>query len=491
MDMSNATAAGPSRGLLDILFGSDKPGEAEADGQGFGALMNVLKTLNEIDKDKEARGAELGRTLRETMPLKGEAESLADGMSGFSAVPGAQEARSAEANEDLREKHERLMRLAAVSGIPVVAAPIQEIRPDQVNELLERKALPPLKPEEMKLLRDVNGKIGEANGRPVNLDGLAASEAASPLDRLPPSQERIDPWMLAAPKSVVTANQAMDPRVAAALDKAESVSVAQGPERMVSTESYLQMHQSVGKAVGQASAVAVEGGPKEAVLGPKKKGLEAASGEGVDGGFGTALSQQLKTDAPAQQEVFLPSNKPGEIRTALLGQVGNSVAIQARKGGGEMKLVINPNDLGEVRLKVGTKNGQVEVQVTAENEDVASIIRGGSRELSSALEGQNLTLAKLEVSVSSASSMTASDGRNSLSEQFFSQSNSQQTLDSYMQENGGGRQSRWESGHGQQGSSGGYQRPRSEEREWSEPSAGRPLPRNSHRASPGRLDVVA
>jgi hypothetical protein len=63
----------------------------------------------------------------------------------------------------------------------------------------------------------------------------------------------------------------------------------------------------------------------------------------------------------------------------------------------------------------------VEVQVTAENEDVAKIIRGGSKELENSLKDHNLSLAKFDVHVSSDAPLVAIDTKTSLSDQFMPQ----------------------------------------------------------------------
>src|SRR4029077_7927749 len=99
----------------------------------------------------------------------------------------------------------------------------------------------------------------------------------------------------------------------------------------------------------------------------------------------------------------------------------------------EMRLVIHPDDLGEVKLKVGTKNGKVEVQVMAENEDVAKMIRAGSKELEASLKSQNLSLAKFEVSVSDASSVVSTDTKSGLNEQFLSQNQQQHKSSAFAQ----------------------------------------------------------
>jgi hypothetical protein len=72
MDMANATAAGPSYGLIDVLFGNTPKEEAKADGEGFGNLLKLIKTLGQqtdedtTDKsrtDKETTSGRMGNEI--------------------------------------------------------------------------------------------------------------------------------------------------------------------------------------------------------------------------------------------------------------------------------------------------------------------------------------------------------------------------------------------------------------------------------------------
>jgi len=506
MDMSNATAAGPSRGLLDVIFGSkqEQPEEASADGQGFGNLMNLIKVLN-MKKEAEA-GTEAGRTPGETLLGKSIAEGNADGMPSLNgkAVPltadGQLEALQKLQEAEEKEKLQRLSQLgipAAALMIPVQPAQqLEGVQPELVNQALRQKGLPPLSQQEMKLLQDVNGKISQANGQSGQVDippelmaaGVPAVDPA-PLD---PSKAQ------ALPKAAAPNGQALDPQLQKAMAakgtdprklKAVDTSADAGtPEKMLTTESYLQLHESVNagakpqvkepgskgpQAAGaeQSAVRAPEGAlTAGAVAEAAQKGLGSRKGDTADqlpngakqskldataaGTFGATLSQ--KNEA-AQKDLYLPAGqKPEQLKSALTAELGTNVAFHAHKGGGEMRIVLHPDDMGEVKLKVGTKNGKVEVQVTADNEDVAKLLRGGSKELEASLKSQNLSLTKFEVSVGESSSLVATDTRSGLNEQFLGQ-NSQHQSGAFAQANAddNGRSAKW---GGEQGTrqGGGY-----------------------------------
>jgi flagellar hook-length control protein FliK len=150
----------------------------------------------------------------------------------------------------------------------------------------------------------------------------------------------------------------------------------------------------------------------------KKLGSESAA-------FAETLGQSVKGSSVAKKDVFLNSAKPEDVRQTLMGEVVQNVNVNALKGGGEMRLVIHPEELGEVKIKVGSKEGRIDVQISAKNEEVASIIRNGSKELENSLGSQNLSLARFEVTVSD-SAVVSLDPKSSLGDHFLSQQNSHQ-----------------------------------------------------------------
>jgi hypothetical protein len=549
MDIANATAAGPSRGLLDVIFGSkQEAGEAEADGQGFGNLMNLIKVLN-MKKEVEAQGADMSRTpTGETMLGKNVADGVVVGMPGMNAqIPGLQgdPLAAASAMEEL-QKREQMQKLAAL-GVPAAAlmmqAPVPSamalqpgtMQPELVNQMLQAKGLPALGPQEMKLLQSVNAKLAQAAGQKEGAEippellaggaGMAALDPALaqalPKAATPNGAPAIDPQLAKA-----MAAKGMDPKK---LKAAETSAQPGTPEKLLTTETYLQMHENAaaaqanGKPQGpsgkQPQLANADGSPQTqptatltagAVAGAAQKGPnlgskkddgaqlpEGAKQSKLDalaaGGFGAALAQS-KTEA-MKHDVYLPgADKPEQRANVLQAEIGSSVLFNAHKGGGEMRLVIHPDDLGEVKLKVGTKNGKVDVQVTAENEDVAKMIRGGSKDLEASLKDQNLSLAKFEVTVD-ASSVASTDTKSGLNEQFLSQ-NQQQQHGGFSQgslNDDSSRNTRWGADQGGNGRGNGGFSSHAEENARSTPKAASFVPKMTARASggPGRLNVVA
>lgn len=442
MDMSNATASGPSYGLLDVIFGGKTEEGAETDGQGFMPMMELIKALNGKNQDEETGN----RTDKEIAPGKDVVDYSAVGMPGM--LPNLLMVQQAAAQgEGAQTGAQAAEKLQAMPGGKLLAAMEKAapgaVDPALVNRMLQEKSLPPLSPEEAKLLTQVNGKLALAMG------AEASAEAATDLKAAP-----------ADSREAALAKELAKKGIDGSQVKGEGAPTAgAAPNKMLSTEAYLQMHErftGAKQAKNEAETAKRLGGEEAVSAGPAKdaalpKQVNAADQKGSDlfGKSEQKLAELVKGEKGAPKlstvpfeagllhatkadldtrDVVLDSTKPAAIREALLGEVNQGVGFHAVKGGGEMRLVIHPEALGEVKLKISTRSdGKVEVQVSAQNDDVAKIIRSGSKDLESSLRDQNLTLAKFDVNVTADAPVASTDTRASLSEQFVpNQQNSQQ-----------------------------------------------------------------
>jgi flagellar hook-length control protein FliK len=82
----------------------------------------------------------------------------------------------------------------------------------------------------------------------------------------------------------------------------------------------------------------------------------------------------------------------------------NSIVKQARAfvndGGGSMEIHLQPEGLGKVQLKVAVNNGQVNVEMLADNMAAKKALEEGLFDIKSALEGQKLVVDTLKVEMS-------------------------------------------------------------------------------------------
>lgn len=505
MDMANATASGPSYGLFDVLFGSGAKEEA-GDGQEFGPMMDIIKALN---KGKEELSQGISRTDKGTGTAAGGSESPAVGATVGDVMAAELAQSKLDAEQRDRELRERMSALFGIGALqaqapklnlvkePEGAEGLEMLSAQDINRALKEKNLPGLNAAEQKLLEAVNGKLEQAN-----LQGPAVQEDA----RLASLQKEL-------------AAKRINPS-----DIKGGEAQGATPEKMLSTETYLKMHEAFGKgqakdaaalkrdavdstdapAQGTAAAqnlmknaIAESGGKgQQDLLGNAHRQVLEKPGEGLKSdakgpaGAFAEMMQSLKGESKLDtKDVFLPGTKPEQMRPILMSEVQHGVNLNAVKGGGEMRLVVHPPEMGEVHLKVGTKEGKVEVSVTAENSQVADMIRDGSKDLENSLQDKNLTLAKFEVSVSDQLNVASSDTKSNLSDQFLGQNQNGFSQGLGRDDSSSARR---ESDFGQQGQqSGGFRSMNDDASGSSASRAKSTAARAPSRSSAGRLDVVA
>jgi len=110
-----------------------------------------------------------------------------------------------------------------------------------------------------------------------------------------------------------------------------------------------------------------------------------------DKGFATAgVSTGSAAMLKAGEENTGPENAKDVIRNAQL-------LIQ--KGGGEMKMQLRPEGVGELHLKVMVKDGQVAIQMTTDSDSAKQALEKGLDDLKSSLASHRLHVDALKVEV--------------------------------------------------------------------------------------------
>lgn len=71
-----------------------------------------------------------------------------------------------------------------------------------------------------------------------------------------------------------------------------------------------------------------------------------------------------------------------------------------KDGGGEMQIQLTPDGLGTVDLRVDVKNGQVNVEILADNKMTKTMFESGLNDIKGALEAQNLRVETVKVDIS-------------------------------------------------------------------------------------------
>ncbi len=84
---------------------------------------------------------------------------------------------------------------------------------------------------------------------------------------------------------------------------------------------------------------------------------------------GFAGATKLNGDATIQSP-----QAPAQPNQVTVPEVIESAQVLVREGGGEMKVTLNPDGLGEVALKVNVENGKVSVQMITESDEAKRLI---------------------------------------------------------------------------------------------------------------------
>ena len=83
----------------------------------------------------------------------------------------------------------------------------------------------------------------------------------------------------------------------------------------------------------------------------------------------------------------------------IIKQITNSIKTSIKTDFSEIKLMLRPDFLGELSLKISTEKGVITAQFLAENQKVKEIIESNFNELKNILNEQGIQVSQLEVSV--------------------------------------------------------------------------------------------
>lgn len=110
---------------------------------------------------------------------------------------------------------------------------------------------------------------------------------------------------------------------------------------------------------------------------------------------GTTFEKTIEQAVRPQPDVSRPVATTAEVHEKL--QAGIKVSVE--QGGGEVKMKLNPESLGEVRIKLSVDSGMVKAEIMVENPEVKSIIEADASFLKESLGAHGLTLDKCVVEV--------------------------------------------------------------------------------------------
>ena len=297
-----------------------------------------------------------------------------------------------------------------------------------------------------------NVKANETQGTEVQ--GQAQAQA--------PMQAQASDWKTIPMGQMIEAASGEAPRQGASRNPAPVKKALSGDDFLSLRQSVSDPESSVQSAgknlkvlpVGVADrpqvGPALVSGPKER---PSKSGLSTSIGNDtlglihpeMNGKAGVLGASALPFEAAMGSVKLDGSVVPGSMQRNRLSSesvlgVSQNIRNLSVNGGGEIRIRLKPDHLGELHLKVsssGKAGNEIGLQIQASDERAKKILEESISSLKDSLSGQNLNLSKIEVQVSQA--LSASNG--SSAGQFDSQSNSQnpfnQDLGASMDQSGG------------------------------------------------------
>jgi flagellar hook-length control protein FliK len=209
-------------------------------------------------------------------------------------------------------------------------------------------------------------------------------------------------------------------------------------------QGFAEMMQTVSPQKGKTATVngkpefqLIQGGLSSGneLSAPMKNKLSSSGAAGMsEAGMGATVHQLMQPQVkvgPPPQPVITGHVVPGAMARERLtresiGNMGSSISSMTASGGGQMKIRLNPGNLGELTIRVSTDGKRVGLQVQATDEGAKKILEESMSSLKENLASQNLSLTAVSVSIASPSQQSA-----------FNSDQSHQQLNQYSQNQSG------------------------------------------------------
>ena len=101
------------------------------------------------------------------------------------------------------------------------------------------------------------------------------------------------------------------------------------------------------------------------------------------------------------------------LTSESLRNVSNGIASMKNAGGGEMRIKMNPGNLGELTIRVTTDGKDVGLKVQANDPAAKKVIEESLGSLRDSLASQSLSLGRVDVTVATSSANQSDLGQNS------------------------------------------------------------------------------
>jgi len=146
----------------------------------------------------------------------------------------------------------------------------------------------------------------------------------------------------------------------------------------------------------------IEGGARAKRSGFEEDLMTSKAGLVASGGLATNHSQNGSVALPTVEvtgHVTKGANAQDRLASESLLGVSNGIRTMAANGGGEMRIRLRPENLGELHVRVMTDGTQVGLQIQASDEKAKKIIEDSLGHLKDSLASQSLSLVRSDITV--------------------------------------------------------------------------------------------
>lgn len=187
--------------------------------------------------------------------------------------------------------------------------------------------------------------------------------------------------------TVIAAGMANGIAATGQVDGVSPAELNQPRASVVSTSSVLDAAIASGASPG--SSIDGGGSVADAKFASESPSATAASGGDSAGQFG---------DRPAAESATMPSRTDIADRARLIHRIAKAFTKMGTDGG-QIRMKMHPEDLGGVLLEMQVRGRTVEARVTVDSEAARGLLQQQLSELRQRLEGQGLTVEKLEIAL--------------------------------------------------------------------------------------------
>jgi flagellar hook-length control protein FliK len=111
------------------------------------------------------------------------------------------------------------------------------------------------------------------------------------------------------------------------------------------------------------------------------------------------LKQDMAADAAVATGATVAAAPTKSENDANVRQIMNQAQYLIKKGGGEMKVQMSPEGMGQIHMKVLVENGKVNVQMAADTQEAKKVIESGLSDLKNSLAAHKLSMDHVKVDV--------------------------------------------------------------------------------------------